>query len=306
MSRSVQSHLSLFAVNLIYGVNFLIAKGLMPGLLGPSGFIVLRVIGATIMFWILWLFWSRETITDKKDLKMIALCAVFGVVINQLMFFNGLCITSPINASIIMVSTPVLVLGISAVLIKEKITGRKLIGLLLGTLGAVSLIITRGGSTSAVSSLAGDVMVLINALSYAVYLVLVRPLMQKYKPLTVISYVFLFGLPMVIPFGWQEFTVVEWNSFTTAQTFAVGFVVVFVTFLAYLLNTFALKYVTASVSSVYIYMQPFVATLLMYVVAQWFGGAPVDLTLVKILCGVSIFLGVYLVSRKPEKKVEAS
>ena len=298
MSKPLQSHLSLFAVNLIYGVNFLIAKGLMPGLIGPSGFILIRVLGACLLFFVLWLLWSREKITNLKDLKQIALCAVFGVAINQLMFFNGLCITSPINASIIMVSTPVLVLGISAVLINEKITGRKLAGLLFGTLGAVALILTRGGSVDKVSSLAGDVMVLLNAMSYAVYLVLVKPLMQKYKPLTVISYVFLFGLPMVLPFGWNEFRAVDWNAFTAGQMLAVGFVVVFVTFLAYLLNTFALKYVSASVSSVYIYMQPFVATVLMYIVAYWFEGSAVDLTLTKVLCGVSIFLGVFLVSRK--------
>ncbi|MES2629446.1 MAG: DMT family transporter [Bacteroidota bacterium] len=298
MSKNIQSHLSLFAVNLIYGVNFLIAKGLMPALIGPSGFIVIRVIGATLMFGLLWLFLSREKITNKKDLGLIALCAVFGVAVNQLFFFNGLCLTSPINASIIMVSTPVLVLGISSVLIKERITGRKLVGLLLGTLGAVALILTRGGTSTGSSSLAGDIMVFLNALSYAIYLVIVKPLMLKYKPLTVITYVFLFGLPMVIPFGWTEFRAVNWNVFNTGQWLAIAFVVIFVTFLAYLLNTFALKYVTASVSSVYIYMQPFVATVLMYIIAVGFGGPSVDLTLVKVLCGVSIFSGVFLVTRK--------
>ncbi len=298
MSRNLQSHASLLAVNLIYGINFLVAKGLMPDLIGPSGFIVVRVLITTALFWLIWLIGYRERISDWKDLRLIAACSVFGVVINQLLFFNGLCITSPINASIIMVSTPVLVLIISAVLVKERITGLKMAGVLFGTVGAVTLILTRSAAGAAVSSLAGDVMVFINALSYAVYLVIVRPLMQKYKPLTVISYVFLFGLPMVIPFGWNEFTAVEWHTFTTSQWLAMLFVVLFVTFFAYLLNTFALKFVSASVSSVYIYIQPFVATILMYVAARWFEGPTFDLTLTKVLCGISIFLGVFMVSRK--------
>lgn len=298
MSKTLQAHLSLFAVNLFYGINFLVAKGLMPTLIGPSGFIVLRVIGATLLLWSLWAVVYREKISDKKDLGLVALCAIFGVVTNQLLFFNGLAITSPVNASIIMCSTPVLVLIISSVLAGERITGKKLTGVTLGTLGAVTLILTRGGSSSQTSSIEGDILVFINALSYAVYLVIVKPLMKKYKPLTVISYTFLFGLPMVLPFGWTEFRAIQWNEFTTTNLFATAFVVVFVTFFAYLLNTFALKYVTSTVTSAYIYLQPFMATILMYMAYLWIDGPVVDLTLTKILCGLSIFVGVYLVSRK--------
>ncbi len=296
MSRNTQAHISLFIVNLIYGINFLVAKGLMPNLIGPSGFIVLRVSGAALLFGITWLFFSRQLITDKKDLKRIFFCAVFGVVINQLLFFNGLCVTSPVNASIIMVSTPVLVLMISAILIKEKITGRKLIGVLLGTMGAVVLILSRTKG-DATSSLSGDLMVFFNAASYAISLILVRPLMSKYKPLVVITHMFFFALPMVLPFGWNQFTQIQWGQFTQANYLAAGFVVVFVTYLSYLLNTFALKFVSASVTSVYVYMQPFVATVVMYLAATFWGGAPVDLTITKFLCGISIFTGVYLVSR---------
>ncbi len=298
MSRTVQAHLALFVVNLIYGINFLVAKGLMPALIGPSGFIVVRILGATFLFGILWAVWSRQFITDKHDLKRVVLCALFGVATNQLLFFNGLCYTSPINASIIMVSTPVLVLIISAFLIKDRITKSKLAGVMFGSLGAVVLILSRNQSATDLSSVEGDVMVFVNAASYAVSLVLMRPLMQKYKPITVITYMFFIGFPMVLPFGWKQFTAINWNQFTTPNLLSTGFVVIFVTFVSYLLNTFALKYVTASVTSVYIYMQPFVATILMYLVATWWGGVPVDLTLTKVLCGLSIFLGVFLVSRK--------
>ena len=297
MSRNLQSHIALFIVNLIYGINFLVAKGLMPNLIGPSGFIVVRVMGACLLFGLLWLATSREIITDKNDLKLVLKCAVFGVVINQLLFFNGLCYTSPINASIIMVSTPVLVLIISAFIIKEKITGSKLAGVFLGSLGAVVLILNRDKGPST-SSFSGDLMVFVNAASYAISLVLIRPLMKKYKPVTVITHMFFLAFPMVLPFGWNQFSVIPWDHFSTGNYLAAGFVVVFVTFVSYLLNTFALKYVSASITSVYIYMQPFVATMIMYLAAIFWNGSPVDLTLTKILCGLSIFTGVFLVSRK--------
>ncbi len=297
MSRNLQAHIALFIVNLIYGINFLVAKGLMPNLIGPSGFIVIRVMGACLLFGLTWLFTSREIIRYKKDLLLVLKCAIFGVVTNQLLFFNGLCYTSPINASIIMVSTPVLVLLISAVMIKEKITGSKLAGVLLGSLGAVTLILSRDKG-NVISSFEGDMMVFVNAASYAISLVLMRPLMSRYKPVTVITHMFFFAFPMVLPFGLSQFNEVHWDQFSSGNYMAAGFVVVFVTFISYLLNTFALKFVSASITSVYIYMQPFVATIIMYLAATFWGGYPVDLTFTKILCGLSIFVGVFLVSRK--------
>ncbi|HEX4886655.1 MAG TPA: DMT family transporter [Luteibaculaceae bacterium] len=297
MNKNAAAHLSLFAVNLFYGLNFLIAKGLMPDLVGPSGFIVLRVLCTTVLFWLLWAAVYRERITDKKDLWLMAKCAVFGVCANQILFFNGLNHTSPVNASIIMVSTPILVLVMAALIQGERITGIKALGVALGAGGALALVLMRGGSDNG-STWYGDLMVLLNGLSYAVYLVMVKPLMVKYKPLTVISYVFLFGLPMVIPFGWNQFTAIQWSSMTASNVYAIVFVVFCVTFLAYLLNIFALKYVTASVTGVYIYMQPFVATLLMAAMAKWFGGPPADITWGKLACGIAIFTGVALVSRK--------
>lgn len=102
------AHAALLTVALIYGANYLIAKGLMPALIGPSGFIVLRATGAAALFWVVYAF--RFERIRRDDLLRLALCGLFGVASNQLMFFNGLSLTSPVNASIIMTSNPILVL----------------------------------------------------------------------------------------------------------------------------------------------------------------------------------------------------
>ncbi len=202
MHRRSLAHLALFAVNAIYGINYVVAKGLMPEVIGASGFILLRVIGAALLFWLLRAL--RPERVDWSDAGRLFLCAVFGVALNQLMFFHGLMRTSPINASIIMVATPILVLVLSGVLIGERITRTKLLGVLLGASGALLLIglKPKGGATGA--TMLGDAFILINAISYGLYLVLVKPLMRKYTAVTVMAWC-LIGLVMVLPFGLGEF-----------------------------------------------------------------------------------------------------
>ena len=295
MSKLLRAHLALLGANIIYGINYTVAKELMPQFLTPFGFIFCRVAGALILFWLLSGFVKNERLI-KKDILRLAACGVFGVAGNQLMFFYGLNLTSPINASIIMTCNPVLVLLISALIIRERVTFRKIGGILLGLTGAIGLILYNNPLNMSPSSSTGDLFIFLNASSYAIYLVLVKPLMQKYSPITVIKWVFLFGFIVVIPFGLEEFLAIEWSNFTSSTWLSFLFVVVCTTFLAYLFNIYGLKTLNPSVVSTYIYSQPLIATL----VAISFGKD--ELSWVKMLAAIAIFIGVFLVSVKSSYK----
>jgi drug/metabolite transporter (DMT)-like permease len=303
MTRStLAAHLALFTVNFIYGLNYVVAKGLMPAVIGPSGFILLRVLGATLLFWLLYL--RKRTPVPATDLGRLALCAVFGVALNQLMFFHGLMRTTPVNASIIMVATPVLVLALSAYLLGERLTWMKVLGVAFGAIGALVLVLAGADAQLGAGHL-GDLFILINASSYAIFLVLVKPLMRRYDAVTVMSWCFLFGLVMVMPFGWHELTEVAWSGLTTPVVVAMSFVVVMVTFVAYLLNTWAIGRVDPGVVGSYIYLQPALALgfswLFMYIGAEQLGipgQYSVSVGPVQVLSTVLIFTGVYLVGRR--------
>jgi drug/metabolite transporter (DMT)-like permease len=303
MDRSARAHIALFTVNFIYGVNYVVAKGLMPHVIGPSGFIVLRVMGAAALFWAL-RAWRPQRV-DPSDIVRLLMCAVFGVALNQLMFFHGLMRTTPINSSLIMVATPVLVLVLSALLIGERVTWSKVTGVVLGTAGALTLIFLKPAGSSAGASMLGDLFILVNATSYGLYLVLVKPLMRKYSAVTVMSWSFLFGLLMVLPFGWHELAEVNGEALTAPVIGAMVFVVVMVTFVAYLLNTWALGVLDPSVVGSYIYMQPLLAAVFTWLFVRIGperlgipGEYQVELGWPQAVCAILIFLGVHLVGRR--------
>lgn len=260
----------------------------MPEFIKPFGFIFIRVSTVTTLFFLLHYFWQSEKV-ERKDFFLLAICGLFGVVINQEMFFLGLSITTPINASLIMIMTPILVFVISFFLAHEKVTWQKILGIVLGALGAFVIISGKGFNFSG-NTVMGDLFILINATSYAVYLVIVRPLMKKYHPLTVVKWVFFFGLFPVTIFGIQQFSSVQWHTFTAQVWLAVAFIVICTTFLAYLLNMLALREVHSSVVGAYIYLQPILSTIISIMVGKD------ELSFEKIISAILIFSGVYLVS----------
>lgn len=299
MSKVAQAHLVLFFVGMCYAVNYIVAKGIMPDYIGPSGFIFYRVFGATVLFWITHRFISKEKI-QREDYPRLIQCAIFGVALNQLMFFNGLNLTSPVNASVIMTSNPVLVLLASALILKEAITPTRAIGIGLGLIGALMLIalpVLLGLSEIEwkEGDPLGDGMILINAISYGLYLISVKPLLQKYEAMTVIKWVFTFGCVLVFPFGYDQALAVDWANMPMDVLLGVGFVIFFVSYLVYFLNVFAMKTVSPSVVSAYIYLQPVLAGTLSIALGME------DLHWIKIAAAVLIFSGVYLVSirKKP-------
>ena len=301
MSNTAKAHIGLLIANLIYGANYLIAKGIMPDVIGPSGFILLRVTGACLVFACLLPF-VGGFIKEKAVWGRLVLCALFGVCANQLLFFNGLNLTSPINASIIMTVSPVLVLLLTALILKNKVPTIRWIGVAVGGLGAILLISSKSSSSNLVS-FEGNFMVFFNAFSYSVYLLLVKPLMLKYNPLRIITHVFFLGWLMVLPFGFNQFMEVDWASLTTSHFLSMLFVVLGTTVLCYALNIFSLKFVSPAVTSTYIYLQPVFSTIVSYWYASYSGNTNyADLTPSKLLFTILIFVGVYLVS-KPQKQV---
>lgn len=290
--KQFRVHLAIFAANFIYGANYNIAKQVMPEPLTPFAIIVARVSIAGLLFWLLHASLVKEKV-QKQDWGRIIACAVFGVAANQMLFFKGLSLTNPINASVIMVATPILVLLAASIIIKERITWLRSLGVGIGAAGAFMLI---GGLRFefAAEHVLGDLMILANAASYGVYLVLVKPLMSKYHVLTIVRWVFFFGFFMVLPFGWQEVQAVDWLNMPLWAWMSLGFIVLFTTFLAYLLNAWGLGYLSPSVVGAYIYLQPVLATIFSYYFSQ------AALTWEKAGFSLMIFLGVYLVNKKPK------
>ena len=295
MPKNFLAHLALLAVNLIYGSSHFIAKEVMPDYLKPNTFILLRVFGASILFWSLRYF-IREKV-ERKDLSRIALVGLFGVALNQLLFFQGLSITSPIDSAIIMVTSPVIVTLLSLLILKTKLTPNKVIGITLGLVGAIVLISFSGG-TNTESSLKGKLLIMANATSYSLYLVVVKPLLAKYKPLTVISYMFVFAFFIVLPFGISDIQDVS-LSFPSVVLFSIGFIIFFTTFCTYLFNIYAVKKLSPTIASSYIYLQPVFSMVIGFGISFYnsHSNYASAITWPKLLCTLLIFLGVYLTSK---------
>lgn len=289
MNRPLFAHLSVLAANLIYGANYSIAKEVMPEFIKPFGFIVIRVIVSAFIFWLISSF-IRDKKVASADMPRLFFCGLFGVALNQLLFFKGLDLTTPINASLMMTTNPIMVLVAASLLIREKITGRKIAGIITGITGASLLLVWGKELSIHDATVAGDICVLINSLSFGIFLIIVKPLMQKYNTLTVMKWVFLFGSILVLPFGYEEYMQIKWETFTTPIWMATGYVVIGVTTIAYILNVFALKNLSPSSVSVYIYLQPLFATFFAIMLGKD------HLNAIHFICAALIFLGVYLVT----------
>ncbi|MCK5637691.1 MAG: EamA family transporter [Flavobacteriaceae bacterium] len=285
-----------FLAALIYGISFTVAKSVMPLYIKPYGFILLRVLGATALFWIAGTFVKKEKIAIN-DFSRIFLAAIFGTALNMLTFFKGLSMTSPISASVIMVTSPIIVLSFSTIFLNEKATKKKLSGIFIGMVGAALLIIYGKTFELGENEILGNFLVLVNATSYALYLILIKNLSKKYHPLTFAKWLYLFGLILVIPFGYRELNDVNWTSLPLSAFYGMGFIVVFTTFLTYLFNLLAIRKLKPTTLSIFIYLQPVIAGVYALIVGSD------SLNSIKIIATLLIFIGVFLVTYKSKEKV---
>lgn len=281
----------------IYGINHTIAKGLMPDVIQPFGFILLRVSGAALVFWGISLFFPSEKI-ERRDWFRFVICAFFGMVLNMLAFFKGLSLSTPINSSVIITLSPVLLLVLSAFILRERITWIKSLGIFLGLGGALVLILFGiKEQPNAPNIPLGNLLFIVNATSYSVYLILVKPLVPKYSSITLMKFLFLFAFLINLPIGISEFSEVNWTNLPFEAIWKLAFVVICTTVMTYLLNIYALKQLSPSTIGAFIYLQPVIAVLFAVLV-----GAD-SLTALRIGASALIFLGVYLSTIKRARKI---
>jgi len=292
----VYALIAVFLVQVIYGFTFTFANDVIDdGHIKPFGFIVLRVFGACILFWLLSLFTPKQKI-DKQDYLKFFVASIFGIALNMLTFFKGFEYTTPIHASVIMTVVPIVVLTLSAIFLKERITSLKISGIVLGFSGAIILSIY-GKSTQIGDNIPlGNLLVFINAVSYSIYLILIKKITDKYHPFTFIKWLFLFGLILVLPFGYHEVTTINWHGFSPYIIFSVLFVIIGATFTTYLLNPIALRHLKASTVSTFLYIQPVIAGIFAILMGSD------TMNVVKLVAAALIFTGVYLVTKKPKLK----
>ncbi|MCB4799809.1 DMT family transporter [Neotamlana laminarinivorans] len=303
-NKNTQAHLAVFGANAIYGANYIIAKGVMPDKIMPTAFVFIRLASCTFLFWLLKLLFVKERV-EKKDFIKLFLCSLFGGALNQMLFFHGINLTSPIDASIIQTATPVLVLVFSLFILKEKITLNKILGITIAGIGAVTLILY-GNNAQGNSSFLGNLLIFGNACSYGLYLVIAKTVMKKYHAITVSSWIFLIGFIISLPFNVNAFLETNFSGFTTHTVLTIGYVVLFTTFFAYLFNIFALKHLAPSVTSSYVYLQPVVSFIIVSILAYVFMQSEYakDINPIKIFSCLLVAAGVYIVS-KPKKIKQA-
>ena len=294
MSKRTLAILAAFGATTIYGLNHTIAKGVMPLYVKPFGFIMIRVLGATLLFWGISFLGPKEKI-EKRDWGRLVLCSLFGMAINMLAFFKGLDLSTPINSSVLVTTTPIIVVILSAFLIKEHIRWVKGMGIAIGLIGAIFLIVYGNEVRQDAPNIAlGNILFLVNSFFFGLYLILTKKLVTKYHPFTIMKWLFLIGIFLNLPIALPEFLEISWGTLPGEVIGKIAFVVLGTTFCTYLFNAYALTQLKASTVSAFVYVQPLVGILFAILSGKD------SLSPVKIAAGAMVVLGVYLVSKRPK------
>ena len=282
----------MLSANIIFGINFSAVQYITRQFIQPFGLNVIRVGVTSLLLWLLVLGSGKFARINKKHYSRFILCAITGVVINQLLFIKGLSMTLSIHASLLILVTPIFITFVAAWIGKELLGVIKIAGLVLGVGGAVMLVMDKPGTREGSDIFWGDVFIIINAISYAFYFVLVKPLMKEYEPLHVLRWVFTIGFFFMLPIGFNEFVLIPWQSFTWSAFGVLAFIVLFATFLAYLFNVYGIQQLGASITGSYIYTQPvfasIIAILFLDETFSWY----------KIVAALLIAAGVLMVSSR--------
>ncbi len=292
MQINNKAYAAAIGANFIFGSSYAVVKYITPVFIHPLALNVVRVSVSIILFWILFLFKPGKTRIDKKDIPRFLLCGLTGVTINQIFFIKGLSLTTAIHSSLLSLGTPIFITIIAAWLLKEGFNTAKAAGLVFGIGGAAILILMKDNSKAGANMILGDLLILINAISYAFYLVLVRPLMAKYSGIQVLRWIFTLGSIGIIPFGLPYFIETNWMAFDASHLLALAYIAIAATFVAYLLTVYCISAIGSSATGAFIYTQPVFAAL----IATIFAGE--QFTLSKTLAALLIFTGVYLVNFK--------
>lgn len=290
--HTARAHWATLGANLLFGINFSVVKFISPQLIAPFALNLVRVLVTASLFWLLLRWQPVKPGIQRSDLPRFIICALTGVTLNQLLFIKGLTLTTPIHAALLMLATPVFIQLLAWLVGQEALHWLRIMGLVLAIGGAAWLVLTRENSAVASNMLLGDILVLVNAISYSFYFILVKPLMQRYSPLHIIRWLFTFGAIFMLPLCWSDFSTTNWAAFTLPHWLSLAFVVLGATFFAYLFTIYGLQHLSASATGAYIYLQP----LFSAIVAMLFLGE--EPALYKLGAAVLIFTGVYLINRR--------
>jgi drug/metabolite transporter (DMT)-like permease len=290
MKNNFKAHLALLATTLIFGFAYNIVKSLMPVMLSPMQLIFIRLLGGMIIFWLFQRLFVPEKV-DRRDLIKLAVCGMFGFALNQTLFYEGLNLSTPVDASLIHVLNPILVMVFASLLLGEKVTWKKSGGIALGASGVMILVLYGRNVSFDGDHALGNVLIFLNMVFYALYLVLIKPLIGKYHTTTILKWVSFFGFLFILPLSVKPAMEIDFAAITATAWLGIIYIILLNTFVAYLLINFALKSVSATVVSYYSYLQPVIAAAMSVTIGQ--GG----ITLPKVLAAMLIFSGVYIVNK---------
>jgi drug/metabolite transporter (DMT)-like permease len=293
LTSKQKAHIGILLANLFFAINISAVKHLTTNnFIKPFAINVLRVGISAMLFWALIFFADKKTIGIKKEhIFKFILCALCGIALNQSFFIKGLSLTLPTHAALLLLITPILISLAAVYVLKEKLSAYKITGLVLGIAGAAILISARQSTNVATDIIWGDIFIILNAIVYAGYFILVKPLMQQYNPVHVIRWVFTIGFFMVLPLGFGEVKQINFTSFSAIEWACISLVVITGTFFAYLFNIFGIKTLGASITGAYIYTQPVFAAIIAAIFLHD------EMDLYKIIAALLIFSGVFLANK---------
>ncbi len=259
--KPLLAHLSMFLACAFWGLMAPVGKDAMTHGLTGIHMVTFRVAGAAILFWIASFFVKKEN-PPLKDILLLGLAGLFGLVLNQCCYTIGLSITSPINSSIVTTSMPIFAMILSAIILKEPITAKKAGGVFMGFSGALMLILTSAtADNSKVGDIRGDLLCMFAQLSFAFYLSMFNRLIKRYSVFTVNKWMFTFAALVITPFTYSDVAAIPFASITLRTWLETAFVVVVCTFFCYILTMQAQQVLRPTVVSVYNYVQPLVAVI---------------------------------------------
>ena len=297
-NQKALGHSAILIVNVFFGINVAVSKDLLGGALSPMGLNALRFIFGAVCFWALSFLYKEKV--NNKDLKLLFVGSLLGLIGNQIFFVQGLSRTSPIDASIIATSVPILTMLFSAFILKEPITWLKAAGVMIGASGAIFLVYTSQNDLSGNSNLIGNLLCLGSAVCYALFLVITKPVSLKYSPITMMKWMFLFAIIITLPFFYQNILSIHFSEFSKANLASLSFVLVCATLIPYMLIPIGQKRLRPTTVSMYNYVQPIIASILAVMIGQD------SFTISKGIAAILVFTGVYIVTRsKSRADIEA-
>lgn len=290
MTARVKAHAAIISANVLFALNYSYSKSLLPFPMSSNALCLARIASAAVVFALGAVLIVKEKI-ERRDLWRLALASAFGIGGNQYIFLQGLARTSPVDASIIATTGPMIVLLVSAILGRDRITPRKTIGILIGAMGALLVVLYGGLAGFGAEHLMGNLLVFASSFSYACYLIVVKDLMQKYSPFTIVAWIFGLSALVLTPLLWDDLAAVSFSDFNSTTWFALCFVIIGATWLAYICVAASLKKLSPTTASIYSYSQPVLASIFAIVRGQD------QLDFVKIIAALLVFTGVYIVTR---------